>query len=251
MSTTPARDWGLSVEDRIEAARRRVHAVARIVFSTDDGPIRTIITGTKRRPTGVYHSIKTGLAQPYESPDERRFMSLCEADYDVSHWIAQPHRLEMFVEGTVVKYFPDFEVFRRGKASEVIEIKRDKANEVRGELKEKLVLAATIYRLIGVSFRILDRADMSVEPRLSNANEIQRHAYTRYFETELFNLRDKVMGTVGRQIPFGAAVELLGGGIVGKKKLCAMIVRRQFAVDLDLALNDETPVLLHLPRDLF
>lgn len=250
MSTDPARDWGLSGEDRISAAQRRAQAVGRIVYSALGGSIRTIVTGTKRHPTGVYQSVKTGLSQPYESPDELLFMKLCEADYDVRHWIAQPHRLEMFVEGAVVKYFPDFVVVRRGKAPEVVEIKRDKSKEVQGELKAKLQLAAQFYRLIDFRFRILDRAEISAEPRLSNANEIQRHAHTRYFETDVFKLREEVTGAVGRQIPFGIAVELLGGGVVGKKKLCAMIVSRHFAVDLDIALNDETPVFLHLPRNL-
>lgn len=108
MPTDQFRDWAFSGDDRIEITERRGRAVGRIVRSETGGPIRTIITGTKRRPTGVYQSVKTGYAQPYESQAELLFMKLLEADYRVSNWLAHPHRLEMFAGGETITYFPDF-----------------------------------------------------------------------------------------------------------------------------------------------
>lgn len=250
MPTDQFRDWALSGDARIEIAERRGRAVGRIVRSETGGPIRTIITGTKRRPTGVYQSVKTGYAQPYESQAELLFMKLLEADYRVSNWLAQPHRLEMFAGGETITYFPDFLVARSEGPLEVIEVKRDKSKEVRDFLAAKLQLAEQIYSLLEYRFRVLDDANLSIEPRMSNAEEIQRHAHTLYFEHELFNLLEKVSKRPDQKIPFGAAVEALGGGHVGKKKLCAMVVKREFAIDLDIPLTDETPVFLTFPSKL-
>lgn len=249
MPTDQFRDWAFSGDARIEVAEQRGRIVGCIVRSETGGPLRTIITGTKRRPTGVYQSVKTGHTQPYESQTELLFMKLLEADYRVRNWLAQPHRLEMFVEGETITYFPDFLVAQPEGLLEVIEIKRDKSKEVRGFLATKLQLAEQIYHLLDYRFRILDGSDLSIEPRMSNAEEIQRHAHTRYFEYELFNLLEKISKRPDLQISFGAAVEALGGRLVGRKKLCAMVVKRELAIDLDIPLTDETPVFLALPTE--
>ncbi|MFA7637724.1 MAG: TnsA endonuclease N-terminal domain-containing protein [Parvibaculum sp.] len=227
---------------KVKADFRRMSKEARIVFSTTDGPLRTIITGTKRRPTGIYHSAKTGHAQPYESQAELLFMQQCEADHNVVAWLAQPHRLEMFVEGKKLIYFPDFSVVYADDREEVIEVKRDKVREVSGDLAAKLERAERIYRAANVTLRILDFSDLRAEPRHSNAEEIQRHARTLFFRRDVFLLIDQAHRDSSGAIPFARAVEVLGGDVPGKKKLCAMIVRRHFGLDLDASLTDDSPV---------
>lgn len=227
---------------QVRADCKRMNNVARIVFSTTGGPLRTIITGTKCRPTGIFHSTKTGHAQPYESQAERLYMQQCEADHNVVAWLAQAHRLEMFSEGKTLTYFPDFSVFYADLREEVVEIKRDKASEISGDLAFKLELAEQIYRSVNIKFRVLDLSDLRAEPRHSNAEEIQRHARTRYFRREVFWLTEQILRDPTGTIPFAQAVEILGGGVVGKKKLCAMIVGRHFGVDLDTNLTGASPV---------
>lgn len=221
---------------------RKVNKEARIVFSTTGGPLRTIITGTKCHPTGIYHSVKTGHAQPYESQAELLFMQQCEADHNVVAWLAQPHRLEMFVEGEKRIYLPDFSVLYTNDREEVVEVKRDKAREISGDLADKLERAERIYRSANVRFRVLDFSDLRTEPRHSNAEEIQRHARTLFFQREVFWLIDQAHRNSSGAISFAQAIEVLGGGVLGKKKLCAMIVRRHFGVDLDASLTGDTPV---------
>lgn len=232
-----------AAEAKVEQLLHDSNTIGRIVYSTTGGPLRTIVTGTKIRMSGIYQSVKARQSQPYESPDERTFMKLCEAEYSVRDWLSQPHRLEMFVNGRVVKYYPDFEVLKSSGEYEVVEIKRDKCREVRDELKVKLLLAEQYYRILGFRFRILDRRDLHQEPRYSNSEDIQRHAHTSYSEAELFRILQIVSARKGRVMPFGEIVERLGGGIVGKKKLCAMIVKRIFMINLDLPIDCDTPVV--------
>src|SRR5690606_13278422 len=123
-----------------------------------------------------------------------------------------------------------------------IEIKRDKVSEVTGDLAFKLELAEQIYRSVNIKFRVLDLSDLRAEPRHSNAEEIQRHARTRYYRREVFWLTECIHRDPSGTIPFAQAAEILGGGVVGKKKLCAMIVSRHFGVDLDANLTGASPV---------
>lgn len=57
-----------------------VSAVARIVVTPDDGPIRTIVTGRRRIVTGFYVSSKAGRSQPFEGMNEHAFYMHCEVD---------------------------------------------------------------------------------------------------------------------------------------------------------------------------
>lgn len=145
----------------ILADRRRLNVAGRIVISTTGGPLRTIITGTKSKPTGIYNSVKTGHAQPYESQAELRFMKICEADWHVIDWLAQPHRIEVFHDEKLLTYFPDFILERTNGDIEVVEIKRNKVEEVRKDLEIKLGLAKEFYRAISFKFLILDLGDLS------------------------------------------------------------------------------------------
>ena len=227
-------------EEKVRQLLHDGNVVGRIAYSTTGGPLRTIITGTKVRMSGIYQSVKSQQSQPYESPEERTFMKLCEADHSVRYWLSQPHRLEMFVRGKVVKYFPDIEILKVSGAHEVVEIKRDKRREIRGELEAKLQLAEQFYKILGFQLRIIDREEIYREPRYSNAEEIQRHAHSSFSEAELFRVLEVISARKERAMRYGELVERLGGGVKGKKKLCAMVVRRIFMIDLDFPINDET-----------
>ncbi|WP_293340738.1 TnsA endonuclease N-terminal domain-containing protein [Parvibaculum sp.] len=227
---------------KVKADIAKLNREARIVTSTTGGPLRTIVTGTKRRPTGQFMSTKTGRAQPYESQAELLFMQQCEANHEVVTWLAQPHRLEMFVEGEKLIYFPDFNVLYADGREVVVEIKRDKTKEVYGKLAVKLEKAAYVYRSLNIRFQILDLTDLKKDPRCSNAEEIHRHARTRFFHHEVFPIIDQLHRCPSGTIPLGRAVEILGGNVIGHKKLCAMIVRRHFGLDLDARLSADTPV---------
>lgn len=242
---TPLKLDDTLVED-ILADWRRLNVTGRIVWSTTGGPLRTIVTGTKCKPTGVYNSVKTGHAQPYESQFELRFMKICEADWHVINWLAQPHRIEIVHDGKWLTYFPDIVLERTNGAVEVIEIKRNKTDEVRRDVELKLRLAAEFYSAIGFKFKILDTADISIEPLFSNAEEVQRHAHTTVPPAERFTLLRRISLSGEDHLPFGKIVEFLGGGIAGRKKLCSLIVRRYLAIDLTEVLNEDTPVFRQL-----
>lgn len=232
--------------ERFSSIQRRTRTVGRVVWSATGGPLREIVTGTKTRATGFHQSVKTEIQQPYESKFEYDFIRLCEADYSVQFWISQPHRLEMFRDGKTIRYFPDFYVEKAFGRKEVVEVKRNKDREVRGETLEKLEMAENYYERLGWQFRILDARDLHVEPRFSNSKEIQLNARTPFSDGELFLLLDMVSIQKNRAMPLGKVVELLGGRPFGWKKLCGMLVKRKFIIDLDHHITDET--LVHLPE---
>lgn len=232
----------LANREKVKADFGKLNRKARVVFSTTGGPLRTIVTGTKCRPTGIFNSIKTGHAQPYELQAERLFMQQCEADHEVVKWLAQPHRLKIFVEGKKLIYFPDFSVLHADGREEVVEIKRDKTREIFGELAVKLGRAERIYQTTNIGFRILDLSDLRMEPRCSNAEEIQRHSRTHFVQSDVFSLMDQICRDPSGTISFARSVEILGAGVLGHKKLCAMIVRRHFGLDINAGLTADTPV---------
>lgn len=88
--------------------------VARIVRSTDGGPIRQISKHGGAKPTGTFVSLKAGnRAMPWESIKcELPALELAEVASPVVSLLAQPHRLELYVRGrrSPLIYFPDLEL---------------------------------------------------------------------------------------------------------------------------------------------
>lgn len=240
------------MKDKEPGSERRAPApteiTRRIVRPLRAGSLRTIITGTKCKPTGVYNSVKTGLVQPYESQYELLFMKICEADWHVSEWTAQPCRFEIVDEEFRLDYFPDFQVVRSNAQIEYVEIKRSETDEVLGDVARKLDLMKGFCESIGSQFRIVDLTDLSVEPRLSNAEAIQRDAHTKITVDDTFKLTQAFRDYAGNAVPYGKAVDLLGGGIIGRKKLHSMIVRRGAAIDISQSITANTPVFRKLPN---
>ncbi len=232
-------------ESKVTEILRQNNSIGRITWSANGGPLRTIVTGTKPRRTGVYQSVKTRQAQAYESLMELAHMKLCEADYEVRYWLAQPHRLEMFVNKETLTYFPDAMTMDESGRCEVIEVKRDKVRDVNEYYRAKISLAKIYYEILGFDFRIVDRSDLLREPRYANSVEIVRHSHTSFSEAELFSVIDWMVAQRGRPVSFGQLAKLLGGGIIGKKKLCAMLVRRKLRIDLDAPLSDDA--LISMP----
>lgn len=61
----------------------QLSATATLVTTRDGSPLRTIITGRRRIPTGTYASRKAGRSLPYESMNERAFFMHSEVDTNV------------------------------------------------------------------------------------------------------------------------------------------------------------------------
>ena len=234
--------------DPAEAARR-LREIADLHEDPRGGPVRQIIHGRHRKPTGRYASVKAGRAMPWEDRAERQFFWLCEADTAVARYLAQPHGLEMKVTGRkeALLYYPDV---RRDMADGRVEIREIKSRDARERLRDpdyglKLDLAREVYARLGWDFMVLHQAEDIERPRqrLATAREIQRRRRVRIDTHDRFAIVEAVERE-GGVAQLGAIVDALGGEPLGRAKTYAAVVRRFVHVPLDGRLTDETPVTL-------
>lgn len=214
---------------------------ATIVRSESGGPIRTIINGSSRHATGRYSSAKSGFAQPWESKVERSHFWRCEADPAISHYLAQPHRLEIPVGSQKLVYFPDAYVeFHDGRV-EIREIK-DVYEEERDPLyHDKINYAHDVYRGRGWSFVLLERVDIERQPGHRNARTIQADRHVKFTGFDL----DRAFACIERDgytAPFERVAEALGGELLGTAILHALIVHGHVGIDLDRRIDADAPV---------
>jgi hypothetical protein len=234
--------------DAAEAARR-IRTVAQIHEDPRGGPVRTIITGRHRKPTGRYISTKARRALPWEDRAERMFFWLCEADTAVVSYLAQPHCLELKVAGggKSMLYYPDV---RRDMADGRVEIREIKSRDAGTRRRDpdyahKLSLAGEVYARLGWDFMVLYQ-DEDIErprPRLVTAKEIQRRRRVKVDTRDRFSLIETIERE-GGVATLRAVIEALGGEPIGRAKVYAAVVRRFVHMPLDRLLVDDTPVSL-------
>lgn len=250
--------------------------VAKIVRSTDGGPLRQMTKGGSTKPTGTFVSLKAGnRAMPWESIKcELPALELAEVSTPVVSLLAQPHRLELNVRGRgrSMVYFPDLELtvepslFMRLIAAQpfgqamlqwdpdvrrshcprtvVVEIKddADPRNEDE-EYQTKLRLAAHFYQKIGIGFitAIRSRDLACVDLEFVRSLTLDRFAAVTAVDV------DRCIQCLGRSVgggTLGELVQALGGGSLGRAKAIALHVRRIVAVDIGQDLRPSTAVSL-------
>jgi hypothetical protein len=228
----------------INEAVLQMRTAARIVEDPRGGPMRRIISGRHRKPTGRYSSAKARRALPWEDTRERAYFWHCEADVNVISYLSQPHRLEInFGQARPLIYFPDLRRDMADGSVEIREIKKAYNPDDDEDYDLKLGLAAEIYRGLGWSFRIVEASEIEHLPTLDTVWAIQRR---RHVEV---TVRDRlaVMETIEHHDGIASVQEVadaLGGGSVGEARLCACIVRRVASVDITARLRPDSPVTL-------
>ena len=213
------------------------------------GPVRLIINGRHRKPTGRWHSHKNRRSMPWEAKGEREQMELLEADAEVRSYLAQPHRLTMLDEGgRRLVYYPDLRVDRVGGRTEIIEIRRENPEGREDpDYDRKLRRAASVYESLGWRFRDLTRKMVRAHPGFAVAHEICLDGGV--------DVPPHLLVTVLRAfdahptLPLGRVVDALGGGTAGRARLHALTVRRVLALRLDAVLHHASPVGLAPERD--
>lgn len=257
---------------------RKLHegVVARITSSADGGPIRRILNGRSRHPTGTYVSVKAGQrAMPWESHScELSAMQLSEASTAVSSMLAQPHRLQLIVRGRkdALCYFPDLKIevdeavadnLAKGEPfgptllgawpmsysversrTVIVELKSDDDRRMKEpDYLLKLRMAKKVYRKLGMVFVIATEANDIRCANLDAAKQISldRHALVHSVDV------DRVVGFLesdSTSATLGSIREVLGGGHIGRAKAHALHVRRVIAIDLRTPLGPQSPVRL-------
>jgi TnsA endonuclease N terminal len=216
--------------------------VATLITQADGGPMRRITNGRRHRAVGSYYSMKNRKAVPWESRVELHGFHHAEVDPNVVSYRAQPHTLELLSGGRKCLYTPDREDRHANGRIEVVEIKDKHKPERDPEYARKLALARQVYGSLGWSFRIVERADLQAEPRYSAVETLQCYRRTAIWPQDIEVLA--ALAKRGAPITLGDLCEALGPPAVGMRKVCAMMVRRYVAIELDRGLIDEAIVQL-------
>lgn len=219
-----------------------INAMARIVFTPDDRPIRTIVTGRRRIVTGFYNSRKTGRRHPFESMYEQAFCKLSEVDTRVIDYRAQPFRFEFVLDGAKRIYIPDCARLLDDGQIEIIEVKSDRRALSEPDYADKLLAVDEICRRQGWTFKFITRSQI-VEPaiRYRNIDEVQSRRMVSFDASHTYVVGDLLERHVGCA-PLGALAEALGDRRIGSAILKAMMVARQVNIDLATPLRAETEV---------
>jgi hypothetical protein len=232
-------DIGVSLEHR-----------ATLVTARGGGPLRTIITGSKRYATGRYISAKTGRAHPWKFEGEPSRLMICEADANVAAYLAQPHRIDFLIGRKTVQFFPDLRiVYRSGKV--VIEKIRSDADVRLGRPDDPATdWARDVYSALGWELCVRDRAEIERGRALVNARIIEFDRFCVMTSIDVSRAFDAIDRS-GGEATYGQLIEALGGMPRGQAVLHALIVRGEMAVDLDAILDADTPVWRRgaYPRD--
>lgn len=222
----------------------------RIVRAKGGGPIRTIVEAAKSMACGDFPSLKAGRAVPWEGI-ERSFVWTFEARWDVKTYMSQPFRMEFHMsDGSMLIYFPDFELVLDGNEIEIVEIKKTKA-EIRRETHYafKLWLAKRVCETRGWKFRVLTADKYLADGHLlENAQHIRMNKTTSLTAEDFIRLGE-IARRSGGTMTWADAVAALSRSDDpwspdGLARLHALIVRRHVRVDIARRITQRTPVEL-------
>ncbi|WP_439602111.1 hypothetical protein [Devosia sp.] len=275
----PRRNERLDIGRQLRMDRELV--VAHVFVAEDGGPVRTIINGRHRKPTGRHYMIKAGFrSSPWESMQgEYPFMQLCEVATAVHRFLAQPHRLEMQVIGSAKRwvYFPDARIhvdrafgemllsgvpFDRAVAEwrprmadgvvmvMLVEVKTDKDRRAEESLyKAKLTLAREVYGRLGWGFVQVRQSDLAMDAIGHSVREI---GLDNDVSVDAEDLRIAAEYAAAPFADLGGLIRCLGGRPIGMAKAAALHVRRVLQIGLDNDLRPDTRVrLVDDGKDLF
>lgn len=237
---------------------------ARLYVARDGGPIRTIITGREPHATGRYICVKANhRAQPWESFwGELPMLQLCEVAAPVISLLAQPHRIEMIVEGQrhPMVVFPDLglKVDRRfaedvcsgtpfatacanwrpdllagdDPVNLILEIKTKRDRRLHDPLYQaKLTLAEEVYTRLGWYFtQVVHDPDEQDYGRITPVVREIALDHDVVVTPHEVQIASDHLG--GKPSPLRDLLRVLGGGTPAIQKVSALHVRRLLAVDL-------------------
>ena len=197
--------------------------------------VRKITNGRYRKIIGLFTGLKIGKIW-WESPIERDYLYLLEADPDVLKCDGQPLKIKCIVDGEEYMYTPDFRVIRKN-CRQIVEIKPE--NEAKKEENLKLFdQAEKVCRKNDYEFVVVTDKMIRIEPQLSNIkllfkysrvviNKAEHHICSQYFI-------NKNSVTLGK-----AAIDLEKLGI-NKNQLFALLFKGYIGTNFMKQISDES-----------
>ncbi|PZR32919.1 hypothetical protein [Caulobacter segnis] len=221
-----------------------ISAATRIVLPSTDGPMREVITGRNIRPTGSYGSRKAGRPLAFESMNERAVFVHSEVDIRVANYLSQPCRFEFVLDGVRRSYVPDCARILADGTLEILEVKGDRRDLTDVDYRRKLDHVAQVCRVVGWSFRIVFAAPLRARTvRNATIQLIEHHRLAQYGAKDVFVVHER-LAAASTPLPLGELAQAFGDEVVGRAKICAMMVGRCVAIDLNAPLTRSSPVNL-------
>lgn len=227
-----------------------ISAATRVVLPAADGPMREVITGRNIRPTGSYASRKAGRPLAFESMNERAVFVHSEVDIRVANYLSQPCRFEFVLDGVKRSYVPDCARILANGTLEIVEVKGDRRDLADPDYVRKLDHVAQACRVVGWSFRIVFGAPLRARTvRNATVQLIQHHRLAQYGAKDVFVVHDR-LAAAASPLPLGELARALGNEVVGRAKICGMMVGRCLAIDLNAPLTSASSVYLPTAADM-
>lgn len=221
---------------------------ATLVTVRRGGPIRTLIRGAARHPTGRYASAKAGRGQPWKSLDEEARIVVCEVDPSVRTYQVQPHRIDFLLPRKVMHFFADLRIDRWDGTVD-IELSPSGRDVSKGEVVD---WAREVYDALGWRLRqrtAEDRRRSSVVEANSRLIDGDRFAVV---PPGVLLAARRLIDAGGGQVPYGDLIAGIGASVGSKPRgravLHAMVVHGHLALDLATPIRPRTPVRLNDTR---
>lgn len=204
----------------------------RIVRPTGPGPIRQIITGNKVVVTTNYPSKKNRSAHPTEAETEGAGTRHDEVMTHIVRSQPQPFRIEAIIDGVLRRSIPDRLRLMASGSRAIVEFKREWKDFERESAQIQSMLAQAAADELGIGYEKVTLACLGDATRRANIDRVQLYRFVPV------SLRQEV--TVARllekhgQMALGKLADAIDADHRnGFAKICALMVRRVVAIDLD------------------
>jgi hypothetical protein len=210
----------------------------------DGGPMRTASDVSQKRAVGRYASQKNGRGQFWESRNELHAFYGAEISTDVVKYRAQPHTLEVPLNGKMRRYTPDRMDYLSAGRVEIVEVKDAYKPEKDPDYHAKLEMARHVYAHIGWSFRITERDEIEAQPKFEATKYIQSFRRTVVTPGD----EDRALEFLSERghVTLAELRALWPNPALGFAKMCALMVKRTISIAFEDGLSDDTPVNLVL-----
>jgi hypothetical protein len=204
----------------------------RIVRPTGPGPIRQIITGNKTVVTIDYPSKKNRCAQPAEAATEGAGTKHDEVVTRIVRSKPQPFRIEALVDGVLHRSIPDRLRLMADGSRSIVEFKREWRDFEREDAQMQSMLARAAADELGLAYERVTLACLGNEMRRANIDRVQLYRFVpvslRQEMTAARMLKDRGPVALGE-----IADAMDADRRNGFARVCALMVRRIAAIDLD------------------
>lgn len=221
--------------------------LAHLYVSDGGAALRTLLGAKHSHFIGVYPSIKTGLSNPYEGVGEQALAVESEVRHDVVDYQTQPFRLRMLLGGRRLEWICDHIRQLACGTVEAIEVKVD-PDDLDEEYITKMQMARDLLGRLGWRFRIRYEAEI-VGPAERQVNKALIAAHRSFGLSDDQRAAFEMLRADQAVTTFGAVRAALADGHRGTAAVHRLMVEGRIAFDLDMLLEDVSPVrLLPSPR---